>query len=117
MFQTRLKRYTLKIGKILSDTLSSEFEKVAKFGRNEGPNKRLVGVKNEIGFHSIRARDIVGEHTILFAGPGERIEFKHIAHSRDALTNGAINAIKYLFNVDKDDARIISTQEILGLNE
>ncbi len=59
----------------------------------------------------------MGEHTILFAGLGERIEFKHVAHSRDALTNGAINAIKYLYKVDKDDARIISIQEILGLNE
>ncbi|MFX1502400.1 MAG: 4-hydroxy-tetrahydrodipicolinate reductase, partial [Promethearchaeota archaeon] len=53
----------LKIGQIISNTLGSDFEEIAKFGRSRGPNKRSVGAINEIGIHSIRAGDIVGDHT------------------------------------------------------
>ena len=107
----------LTIAHIIANTLGVKLEEVAKYGRDKGPNKRQVGAKKEIGIHAIRAGDIVGEHTILFAGLGERIELKHIAHSRDGLANGAIQAIKYLHNVEKDNAKIFSTQEVLGLVE
>jgi 4-hydroxy-tetrahydrodipicolinate reductase len=46
----------------------------------------------EIGVHAVRAGDIVGDHTVLFAGPGERLEIKHQAHSRQAFTSGAVRA-------------------------
>ena len=107
----------LTIAHIIANTLGVRLEDVAKYGRDKGPNKRKLGAKKEIGIHAIRAGDIVGEHTILFAGLGERIELKHIAHSRDSLANGAIQAIKYLHNVEKDNAKIFSTQEVLGLVE
>ncbi len=103
----------LKIGQILSDTLGSEFEKIAKFGRNKGPNKRLIGAKNEIGIHSIRAGDIVGDHIILYAGPGERIELKHQAHSRSCFATGAIKAIKFIEQTKEN--KIYTTNEVLGL--
>jgi 4-hydroxy-tetrahydrodipicolinate reductase len=103
----------LKIGQIICNTLGSDFDKITKFGRNKGPNKRLVGAKNEIGMHSIRAGDIVGDHTILYAGPGERIELKHQAHSRDCFANGAIKAIKFIVNAKEN--KIFSTNEVLGL--
>ena len=66
--------------------------------------------------YNYRAGDIVGEHTILFAGLEERIELKYIAHSRNALAKGAIKAIKYLPKVEKYNAKIFSTQEVFGLN-
>ncbi len=103
----------LKIGQILSDTLGSEFEEIAKFGRNKGPNKRLIGAKNEIGIHSIRAGDIIGDHIILYAGPGERIELKHQAHSRSCFATGAIKAIKFI--VQAKENKIYTTNEVLGL--
>jgi 4-hydroxy-tetrahydrodipicolinate reductase len=103
----------LKIGQILSDTLDSDFEEIAKFGRNKGPNKRLIGAKNEIGIHSIRAGDIVGDHIILYAGPGERIELKHQAHSRSCFATGAIKAIKFI--VQAKENKIYTTNEVLGL--
>ena len=62
------------------------------YGRN-GHGKRKSG---EIGVHALRAGDIVGEHTIIFAGNGERLELKHIAHSRNTFASGAIFAAKYL---------------------
>jgi 4-hydroxy-tetrahydrodipicolinate reductase len=72
-----------------------------------------VGAKNEIGIHSIRAGDIVGDHTILYAGPGERIELKHQAHSRDCFASGAIKAIKFI--AEADENKVYNTNEVLGL--
>ncbi len=103
----------LKIGQIISTSLGSDFEQTVKFGRNRGPNKRRIGGKNELGFHSIRAGDIVGDHIILYAGPGERIELKHQAHSRYCFAEGAIKAIKFIAQIKK--AKIYSTSEVLGL--
>ena len=103
----------LKIGQILSDTLGSEFGEIAKFGRNKGPNKRLIGAKNEIGIHSIRAGDIIGDHIILYAGSGERIELKHQAHSRSCFAAGAIKAVKFIAQANEN--KIYTTNEVLGL--
>ncbi len=50
----------------------------------------------EIGVHAVRAGDIVGDHTVLFAGPGERIEIKHQAHSRSAFATGALRAARWV---------------------
>ncbi|MFX1481296.1 MAG: 4-hydroxy-tetrahydrodipicolinate reductase, partial [Promethearchaeota archaeon] len=102
----------LKIGEIISSSLGTNFEQVVKFGRTKGVNKRQVG-KNELGFHSIRAGDIVGDHIILYAGTGERIELKHQAHNRVCFANGAIQAIKFIVEAKK--ARIYSTSDVLGL--
>ena len=103
----------LTAGRIIGDAIGVDFEEVSKYGRDKGPNKREVGAKKEIGVHSIRAGDIVGDHTILFAGPGERIEFKHQAHSRSCFAEGAIKAIKFLS--DTKENKIYSTQDVLGL--
>ncbi len=103
----------MKIGQIISETLGSNFEDIAKFGRSRGPNKRSVGAKNEIGIHSIRAGDIVGDHTILYGGPGERIELKHQAHNRECFANGALKAIKFITTAKEN--KIYSTREVLGL--
>jgi len=103
----------LKIGEIISKALNSDLNAIAKFGRNKGPNKRLVGAKNEIGIHSVRGGDIVGDHTVLFAGPGERIELKHQAHSRTCFATGAIKAIKFIAQAKEN--RIFSTKDVVGL--
>jgi 4-hydroxy-tetrahydrodipicolinate reductase len=50
----------------------------------------------EIGVHAVRAGDIVGDHTVLFAGPGERLEIKHQAHSRTAFASGAVRAARFV---------------------
>jgi 4-hydroxy-tetrahydrodipicolinate reductase len=101
------------IGKVIAETLGVNFDDVAKFGRDHGPNKREVGAKKEIGIHAIRAGDIVGDHTVIFAGPGERIELRHQAHSRNSFASGAIKAIKFI--ADAKEAKIYSTREVLDL--
>ena len=103
----------LKIGEVISNSIGSNLNEIAKYGREKGPNKRLVGAKNEIGIHSIRGGDIVGDHTVLFAGPGERIELKHQAHSRMCFAVGAIKAIKFIVNAK--EIQIYTTNEVLGL--
>jgi len=103
----------LKIGKIISDSLGVDLDTISKFGRNKGFNKREIGGKNEIGFHAIRAGDIIGDHIILFGGPGERIELKHQAHSRICFAEGAIRAIKYITHAK--ESKIYGTNEVLGL--
>jgi len=50
----------------------------------------------EIGVHAVRAGDIVGDHTVLLAGPGERLEIKHQAHSRAAFASGAVRAASWV---------------------
>ncbi len=51
---------------------------------------------DELGIHAVRAGDIVGEHTVLYAGKGERLEITHRAHSREAFAQGAIKAIEWI---------------------
>jgi 4-hydroxy-tetrahydrodipicolinate reductase len=68
----------------------------------------------EIGIQTIRAADIVGEHTVYFAGPGERIELVHRAHSRDHFAKGATTAAAWV--VDKE-CGVYSMFDVLGLQD
>ncbi|MFW9988219.1 MAG: 4-hydroxy-tetrahydrodipicolinate reductase [Candidatus Odinarchaeota archaeon] len=103
----------LKIVNIICDTLGCNPEETIKFGRSKGFNKRKVGARNEIGVHAIRGGDIVGDHTILYAGPGERIELKHQAHSRECFAEGAIKAIKFI--VKQVENKIFEIKGVLNL--
>jgi 4-hydroxy-tetrahydrodipicolinate reductase len=69
-------------------------EDVAVYGR-----RGIIGQRtdSEIGIQVIRAGEIVGEHTVLFAGPGERLELIHRSQSRDTFASGALRAAKWLW--------------------
>jgi 4-hydroxy-tetrahydrodipicolinate reductase len=74
----------------------------------------MVGARGkEIGIHSVRAGDVVGEHTVIFAGNRERIELTHRAHSREAFAEGCVMAIRWI--AGRSDGRIHSMEEVLGL--
>jgi 4-hydroxy-tetrahydrodipicolinate reductase len=66
----------------------------------------------EIGIHAVRGGDIVGDHTVLFAGDGERIEIKHQAHSRQAFAGGAVKAAVWIASANPG---IYTMEDILGL--
>jgi 4-hydroxy-tetrahydrodipicolinate reductase len=87
-----------KIAEIISSNLGETLDDIAIYGRH-GIN--LNRKKNEIGIFSIRAGDIVGDHTIYFTGIGERIELTHRAHSRYPFAIGAIKAAKWLSKIKK----------------
>ena len=80
-------------------------EKEVVYGR-EG----LMPRGKEIGVHAVRGGDIVGDHTVLFAGSGERLEIKHQAHSRIGLASGALRAVEWV--VDKEPG-IYSMADVL----
>lgn len=103
----------LTIASNICDALGCDPNETLRFGRSMGPNKRKVGAKNEIGVHAIRGGDIVGDHIVLYAGPGERIELKHQAHSRTCFAEGAIKAIKFVANAKEN--KIYNTNEVLGI--
>jgi 4-hydroxy-tetrahydrodipicolinate reductase len=99
----------LEMGEIAAHVLGKKLAEVAVYGR-EG----IIGEREDktIGFETIRAGDIVGDHTIMFASPGERIEITHKSSSRMTYANGALRAAMWLQDKDKG---VYSMQEVLGL--
>ncbi|MDT8427810.1 MAG: 4-hydroxy-tetrahydrodipicolinate reductase [Pseudomonadales bacterium] len=83
----------LRMGEVIADVLGRDLDEVAVYGREGvGPERE----RKTIGFATIRAGDIVGEHTVIFAGPGERIEISHKASSRMTFASGAVRAALWL---------------------
>jgi len=78
-----------KMAQVMAEARGRDIRKVGVYGRHGVVGERT---KDEIGVHAIRAGDIVGEHTILFGGMGERIEIIHRAQSRDNFAYGALRA-------------------------
>ena len=68
--------------------------------------------QTEIGIHAIRAGDVVGEHTVIFATKGERLEITHRAQSREAFANGAMLAIQWV--AEQSRAGIYSMDDVLS---
>ncbi len=83
----------LRMAEILADSTGRDLSRVAVYGRIGMTGARS---REEIGIQTLRAGDITGEHTVIFAGPGERLEFIHRAHSRDNFASGAIRAAQWL---------------------
>jgi 4-hydroxy-tetrahydrodipicolinate reductase len=83
----------LKIAQVLADATGRDLDQVAAYGRKGMIGERKRG---EIGIQVIRAGDIVGDHTVLFGGPGERIEVTHRAQSRDTFARGALRAARWV---------------------
>ncbi|MDR0778385.1 MAG: 4-hydroxy-tetrahydrodipicolinate reductase, partial [Methanomassiliicoccaceae archaeon] len=66
-----------------------------------------------IGVHAVRGGDIVGDHTVIFAGSGEVIELKHRMGSRDALAKGFIESVRWIYG--KKDGKVHDLNGVLGL--
>lgn len=93
----------MRAAEVISETLGG-IDLV--FGR-EG----LAPRGKEIGIHAVRGGDIVGDHTVLFAGDGERMEIKHQAHSRNSFASGAVKAAVWLNNAGPG---IYTMDDVLG---
>jgi 4-hydroxy-tetrahydrodipicolinate reductase len=83
----------LKMGQVIAAALGRNLDECAVYGREGQTGARE---RNTIGFETIRAGDIVGEHTVMFAADGERIEISHKASSRMTFARGAIRASQWL---------------------
>ena len=97
------------LAEILAQVRQQQLEKVLLHGR-EG----IVGERTnaEIGMHSIRGGDVVGDHTVIFAGAGERVELTHKASSRETFANGALRAAAW---VVRQKPGLYDMQDVLGL--
>ena len=94
---------------ILADVRKLHLEKAARHGRVGMVGERTL---TEIGIHSVRGGDVVGDHTVIFANTGERLELTHKASSRDTFANGALRAALW---VVKQKPGLYDMQDVLGL--
>jgi 4-hydroxy-tetrahydrodipicolinate reductase len=97
------------LAEILAAVRRQQLEKVARHGRVGIVGERTAA---EIGIHSVRGGDVVGDHTVIFANTGERLELTHKASSRDTFANGALRAA---FWVVKQKPGLYDMQDVLGL--
>ncbi|MBU2884129.1 4-hydroxy-tetrahydrodipicolinate reductase [Psychrosphaera sp. B3R10] len=101
----------LALGKVIANTLDRDLDKVAVYGREGDTGERK---RETIGFATVRAGDIVGEHTALFADIGERVEITHKASSRLTFAKGAVRAANWLTGKQNG---LFDMQDVLGLKE
>jgi 4-hydroxy-tetrahydrodipicolinate reductase len=99
----------LKLGQVVAEALGRDLGQVGVYARHG-----LTGERDpkEIGIQTIRAGDIVGEHTVLYANLGERIEITHRAHSRDNFARGALRAALW---VVQQPPGLYDMQHVLGI--
>ena len=100
----------LQIGQVLADALGRELKDCAVYARQGFTGARDPST---IGFSSIRGGDIVGDHTVLFAGTGERIEITHKSGSRVSYAEGSLRAARFL--ADKPHG-LFDMNDVLGLS-
>ncbi|MBK6287570.1 MAG: 4-hydroxy-tetrahydrodipicolinate reductase [Gammaproteobacteria bacterium] len=101
----------LSMGKVVADALGRDLGKVAVYAREGQTGKRD---RDAIGFATIRAGDIVGDHTVLFAADGERVEITHKASSRMSFARGAVRAGAWLH---QRAPGLYDMQDVLGLRQ
>lgn len=99
----------LRMGEVIATGLGVDLQNVGVFAREGITGERQAGT---IGFSTIRGGDIVGDHTVLFAGIGERIEITHKSSSRMTYAQGSIRAAKFLMGHEKG---LFDMQDVLGL--
>jgi 4-hydroxy-tetrahydrodipicolinate reductase len=99
----------LRMGEVLANALSQPLDDVATWTRHGLTGERPAGT---IGFSVIRGGDIVGDHTVLFAGQGERIEITHRSSSRATYAAGSVRACRFL---STHGAGLFDMQDVLGL--
>lgn len=97
------------MGEVVAKTLGRDLKQCAVYGREGITGERD---RNTIGFATIRAGDLVGEHTVMFADIGERVEITHKASSRLTFANGAVRAAVWLAT---QPAGLYDMQDVLQL--
>jgi 4-hydroxy-tetrahydrodipicolinate reductase len=101
----------LRMGEVIANTLGRNLKECAIYGREGNTGERD---RTTIGFSTIRAGDIVGEHTVMFADEGERVEITHKATSRMTFAKGAVRAAVWIN--DKPNG-LYDMQDVLGLSD
>ncbi len=100
----------LRMGEVVANALGRDLQKVAVYGREGQTGARA---RETIGFATVRAGDVVGDHTVLFAADGERVEITHKASSRMTFAKGAVRSAAWL---QGRTPALYDMQDVLGLN-
>jgi 4-hydroxy-tetrahydrodipicolinate reductase len=99
----------LRMGEVVAQALGRNLQEVSVYGREGVTGERKP---ETIGFATIRGGDVVGDHTVLFAGLGERIEITHKSSSRVTYAHGSLRAARFLVG---HDTGLFDMQDVLGL--
>jgi 4-hydroxy-tetrahydrodipicolinate reductase len=99
----------LRMGEIVAQALGRDLQNDAVYGRHGVTGERP---RRQIGFSTVRAGEIVGEHTVVFADAGERVEITHRAQSRLTFAMGALRAARWVMQKDRG---LFDMQDVLGL--
>ncbi|MBE6369739.1 MAG: 4-hydroxy-tetrahydrodipicolinate reductase [Lentisphaerae bacterium] len=99
-----------RLGEVVAAARNWDYNEAVRHGREGVVGARTAG---EIGMHALRGGDVVGDHTVIFATGGERVELAHKASSRDNFAKGALRAVRFL--KDASAGRIYDMQDVLGL--
>ncbi len=100
----------LRLGEAAAEGLGQDLKDCAVYGREGVTGEREAG---KIGFATLRGGDVVGDHTVVYAGTGERVEITHKASSRATFALGALRAAKFL---SEKNAGMYDMRDVLGLN-
>ncbi len=100
-----------RLAEILAEVTGASYGGDARHGRFGDVGARTG---REIGVHAVRGGDVVGDHTVMFAGLGERVELTHKASSRETFAGGAVRAAKWLAG---KPAGLFDMEDVLGLRE
>lgn len=101
-----------RLVEVLNEAYGLDYEKDTRHGRVGMPGERT---RSEVGVHAVRGGDVVGDHTVMLAAPGDRLELIHRASSRETFARGALRAALWARDTRKNQAGLYDMQDVLGL--
>jgi len=102
-----------RLVEVLDQAYGLDYEKDTRHGRVGMPGERT---RTEVGVHAVRGGDVVGDHTVMLAAPGDRLELIHRASSRETFARGALRAALWARDCKKNHPGLYDMQDVLGLN-
>lgn len=101
-----------RLVELLDEAYGLDYERDTRHGRVGMPGERT---KSEVGVHAVRGGDVVGDHTVMLASPGDRLELIHRASSRETFARGALRAALWARDCRNNQAGLYDMQDVLGL--
>lgn len=102
-----------RLVEVLDEALGLDYDKDTKHGRSGMVGERS---RHEVGVHAVRGGDVVGDHTVMLAAPGDRLELTHRASSRETFARGALRAALWARDARKNQPGLYDMQDVLGLH-
>lgn len=101
-----------RLVEVLDEAYHLDYEKDTRHGRVGMPGERT---RSEVGVHAVRGGDVVGDHTVMLAAPGDRLELIHRASSRETFARGALRAALWARDTKQNAPGLYDMQDVLGL--